>query len=163
MSDMKKGNSLVRWYSSMDKLAKECFWIGVVDLAVFAILVPFFLLGYLSLSLGWLLGSAISLISHLTMNFAATSIVREAQSTKKVGTLLGVLFFMLRMILWAAGLIIAAICTYKAEWFGGWNGFNFWTTFAAYLPATVILVISNIRSRNHPQQVQQEEKEGAEQ
>ena len=145
MSNEKK-KSLVEWYRSLNKLQTELFWIGLVDFVVFVALIPFFTLGYLSLSLGWLLGSLISICSHLTMNFSAKVILKDA-SGKAGGAMFSILFFFLRMFLWAVGLVISGICTFKSEWFNGWDLLNFWTCFAAYFPGTIVLIISNFRAR----------------
>lgn len=140
-------SKLVDKYLSLPKSKRELVWIGLIDLIVFIILVPFFTIGLLKLSLGWLIGSIVAIVSHLMMNYSAKTILSDVNQSKKSGTLLAMVFFFARILLWAIVLVISGICTFKSEWFNGFDLFYFWTTFGAYFPATIVLLVSNMRRR----------------
>ncbi len=143
----KTNSELADKYLSLSKTKKELFWTVLVDLAVFIILVPFFTIGWLKLSLGWLIGSLASIASNLLTNLSAKAIFSQSDPDKKSGALNGVVFYMARIFIWAIVLAISGICTFKAEWFNGFDLFYFWTAFAAYFPGLIILIINNTISK----------------
>lgn len=134
------------WFRSLERNKKELFILGMIDLGVLIVLIPFVAIDLLSLSMGWLLGAVLALIANLTMHKSSNLIF---DSSKSSGILLAVVFFSLRFLLWIAGLAIAAICTFKPEWFNGFDLFNFWTTFAAYVPGTAITIIFSLAERKN--------------
>ena len=58
-----------------------------------------------------------------------------------------IIFVALRFLIYIVVLVIAAICTWVPSWFGGFDMFNFWTTFAGLLPVQVFLVISQLKAK----------------
>ena len=44
----------------------------------------------------------------------------------------------LRFVLFAAVLLVSAICTFRPDWFGGFDAFSFYTCFVAILPFPIV-------------------------
>lgn len=119
-------------------------------LAIFAfagalIFIPFCATGLLQWGweFGFLFGSAIEAISLLLL-ILSTNLLTKASSSMKA-TLLSVLFFMLRFVLYAGGLVLAAFFQYK------WNMeyvFNLFGVFIAYLPMQIVVIIVMLRNKD---------------
>lgn len=112
----------------------------LIELIVFLCLCPLACINRIDLALGWLLGGIIAILCYGTLIVSLNKVI-EINSTKPTTTALSVMSFGLRFILYAVGLAISGICTFQPQWFGGFNLFNFWTTFVAYLPIYFVLVI----------------------
>ena len=112
-------------------------------MAVFGIVstVPFIFLDNVGVMLGWILGSIINLIAYITIVRGSNALL-HAGSNGKVG-LLAALGFVLRLMLYAAGLTLAAFCTFR------WNShfLHFWFVFAAMLPIYPILIITTLLNK----------------
>ena len=136
-----------KFYRSWDRSKKELFILGMIYLGVFIVLVPFAALGWLRLSMGWLLGAVLSLVSNLTMHRSSSLIFNSQTSGKAGGILIAVGFSSLRFLLWIAGLTVAAICTFKVDWFNGFDLFYFWTTLAAYAIGMTVTIVFSVIER----------------
>lgn len=129
---------LAKWYLNLDTNRKTLFWIAAVGIAGFLLQTPLFFFrsadGYPggAYALGWLLGSVISVISFYTMILMSNALLSSSTKGYTMGLSLGSAF--LRILLYGAALVVSAICTFRAEWFSGFNAFNFYTTFGAMLP-----------------------------
>ena len=148
--EKKEKKTLAERYLALSSERKQLAWLIVVDLFVFVVLVPFFVLGLLSLSLGWLLGAVLSILTMLSMQYTSNSVFKK--SSKPSALAFTSLFFILRFTLWAGVLIVAAICTFRPEWFGGFDLFSFYTCAAAYLPMPIITVIFSLKTKKEAAQ-----------
>ncbi len=89
--------------------------------------------------LGWLLGSGAGLFAYASIVYASRYLL--GGKDEKGGSLgLTLLLTFARLLVYAIVLVIAAICTFKSEWFGGFNAFNFWTAFGGLLPMSVVSI-----------------------
>lgn len=92
--------------------------------------------------LGWLLGSLAGLLAYWSMTFGARTLLRKGDIP--AGSLaLTIAFNFLRIFLYAAVLVVAAICTFRSDWFGGFNAFNFWTAFGGLVQLTVVSILTH--------------------
>lgn len=121
---------------------------GALALIVFVFLSPLFFFysfkGY-SYPMGWLLGSLIELLAYWTIMKMSQALFKKEEAGHSTATSLALLSNGFRFILYAAGLFISAICTFKSEWFGGFDAFNFYTCAAAYMPMLVIVMVTQWR------------------
>lgn len=133
-------------FSNLD-LNHRCLWILIfLALAVFLALTPLFFFHndttnypYGAYALGWLLGSAVEIVSYWTIVKMSEALQTNTANTaiKSIG------FLTLRAILYVAVLLVSAICTFKSGWFGGFNAFNFFTTAAGLLPMGAVLLLAH--------------------
>jgi len=136
---------MVKWFAKLSGEKKDFFLLAAVGVLGFIFLVPLMFLHRGDWALGWLWGTCIELICYYSlMKFALAFTSNDDSQSSKVGIYL---FSGLRYLLYAAGLIIAAICTFKSEWFGGWSALNFYATAIAYLPMPIVIAITHL-SRN---------------
>ena len=128
---MKFSEKFVNW----EEWNRNAFVLSAFAVIVALALLPFALLGNPGLTVGWLLGSAISLFAYVTIVYASRTILRKDADGRGMG--LALLFSFLRMVLYAAGLAFAAIVTFlfKNPWL------NFWTVFAGYMPMPILVAI----------------------
>lgn len=92
--------------------------------------------------LGWLLGSLAGLLAYWSMTFGARALLRKGDIP--AGSLaLTLAFNFLRIFLYAAVLVVAGICTFRSDWFGGFDAFNFWTAFGGLIPLTVVSILTH--------------------
>ncbi len=117
---------------------RVCFLLAVLCLVVFAILLPFAFFDMPGLSFGWLLGNLISLFAYLSIVYGSKTLLSN-NGAQPMALGLSVLFGSLRFIVYGAGLVLAALCTFY--WKNAW--LNFWTLFAGYMPMPALVV------RNH--------------
>ena len=122
---------MIKKYLRLSSEQRTLVLMGALALFVFLVLCPLFLIEQGSYAMGWLLGSIIALICYWTMYRGNDFIL--SQSEKKNASMMVVLFYMGRFILMGIGLVLGAICTFKSEWFSGFNMFNFWGVAASYL------------------------------
>jgi hypothetical protein len=134
-------------FNSMDATHKAFWILLVITLSVSLCLFPFCFYksedGYpfSSLLWGWLLGSAIELLCYATIIKMSNTLFAK-QEGHNVTTGIAVLSAAARLFLWGVGLLVSAICTFKKEWFGGFQAFNFFTTAAAYLPMLFVVLLT---------------------
>lgn len=92
--------------------------------------------------LGWLLGSIAEIGCFLTLVYMSDSLFSRKNSAHPITSTLALLSAGLRLFIYAAVLLVSAICTFKSEWFGGFNAFNFYTTAAGLLPMLVVVFLT---------------------
>ncbi len=141
---------MVKWYLKLDSNHKVLFVLSFLGAVVFFAMCPlFFLRGENNYPLGavpvgWLLGSLISIVS-----FYSITKMSEALTKMQGGTLtsapLSLLGSAIRFLLYAAGLVVSAISTFRPEWFGGFNYINFFSLAGALLPMLVIVLVVHFR------------------
>ncbi len=133
---------LANWYCNRSEEGHVYFWMSVLALFVFLFLCPLFFFydieGY-SYPLGWLLGSLFSFFSYWSMCFQGKSLQRR--DAKKGSLAFTLLCLGLRFLGYAAVLFVSAICSFKKEWFGGFDAFNFYTSAASLLPLPFLLLL----------------------
>ena len=138
---------MVEKYLKLNDNQKTIFWLAVIGAGVFVGLCPLFFFyeiqGF-SYPLGWLLGTVAEILSFWTIIKMSEAVIpTEANTNPKP---LKIIFYIaLRFIIYIIVLTIAAICTFKPDWFGGFNMFNFWTTFVGLLPVQVYLFIRHLK------------------
>jgi hypothetical protein len=137
----------VKKFLEMDAVHRALWIMIAVAVVVFVCLCPLFLLKsednypYVAYPFGWLLGSVIEILAYLTIiKMSKSLLTKKADHPVTMG--LALLSGSLRMFLWASGLLVSAICTFKSEWFGGFNAFNFYTCAIAYLPMLFIVLLT---------------------
>lgn len=130
-------NKLVEKYLSWGMTRKELFWISIIDGIVFVILMPFFAIGWLKLSLGWLIGSIASIGSFILINLPA----KEDWNDKKAKIIHIVLTYVVPIALLVILLIISGICTFKSDWFNDFDLFSVYTVVFSYLVAVATFII----------------------
>lgn len=147
---------MVKWFAKLSSEKKDLFIIVAVGLIVFVCLCPLFIIFQGAWPLGWLLGSVIDVVAYITIVKFTTGLLSNDPS-KKAGVAISTLASGGRYVLYAAGLIVAAICTFKPEWFGGFAGFNFYACALAYLPMPIVVLVSNLM-RNKKQVAEADKK-----
>lgn len=148
---------MAKWYSKLSEKGRNLFWLSIVYLAIFLCLCPLFLYydikGY-SYPLGVLLGGAFSV-------FAYFSIVYQSDMLSKgegKGTLLVLLFMFGRILGYAAIAVVAGICTFKSEYFGGFDAFNFYSAAGAMVFMPIMVLILGAISKHERKGEKKEEK-----
>lgn len=136
---------------------KALFIMGIIAVLGFAGLSPlFFIHGaesnsypYGAYPLGWLLGSVAELLAFLTLMRFSDSLFAQKDPAHSLTSALAVGSAGLRILLYAAVLVVSGICTFKSEWFGGFNAFNFYTTAAGLLPMLAVVLITQFFELKH--------------
>ena len=134
-------------FNSMDATHKTFWILLMVAFCVSLCLFPFCFFKsddgypYSSLLWGWLLGSAIELLCYFTIIIMSNALFAKSEGHGAI-TGIAVLSAGARLFLWGLGLLLSAICTFKSEWFGGFRGFNFFSTAAAYLPMLFVVLLT---------------------
>lgn len=141
-------NKLIKRFLRLSAEGKSIVILAFLTIVPFLAMLPLFFFhagdGYPlgAYALGWLLGSATGLLAYASMTFGARAILRKGDIPSG-SLLMAVGFNFVRILLYAAVLIVSGICTFQSEWFGGFNAFNFWTAFGGLIPLTVVSVLSN--------------------
>ena len=140
---------MVEKYLKLNEHQKTLFWLAIIGGVVFVGLCPLFFFyeakGF-SYPLGWLLGTAAEILSFYTIIKMSEALLPTEENPNPSAAKV-IIFVALRFLIYIVVLVIAAICTWMPSWFGGFNMFNFWTTFAGLLPVQVFLVISQLRAK----------------
>ncbi len=110
----------------------------VISLLAFAGLCFLGLVGYIGVAFGFLMGSAIQIACYLSIIYGAGFLTNDASKPSSIGITL--LFTFGRMILYAGGLVLGALCTYR--WNFPW--INVWGVFAGYMPLYIIILIHSL-------------------
>ncbi len=134
---------MANWFKKMSKNEKDLVCLVVFELFVFLCLCPLALINAGSWALGWLVGSIVTVFNFSTMIYNSNMLLDPESETKSSSTMLGIFYSFLRVFLFAGVLIVAAICTYKSEWFGGFRAFNVFAVALSYLPLPILLFISH--------------------
>jgi len=139
---------MVDKYLKLKEQEKILVWLLIFGVIGFVGLCPVFFFyqakGY-SYPLGWLLGTIAEIIGWWSIMKMGDALLPESGDPKDRRN--PILFVVLRFAIYFAVLVIAAICTFKSEWFGGFDAFNFWTTFVALLPAQIITLVRSSKNR----------------
>jgi hypothetical protein len=134
---------VAKFYSKLSENGKNVFILVAIALLGLVVLAPFFFFQNVGLGFGWILGSGIEILCYLSILWGA-KIITDAQ-TKHPGTIaLAALFSILRLALYAGGLVLGAYYTYKLKT----NWLNVWTVFVAYLPLGFVLAITALINNN---------------
>lgn len=140
---------MVEKYLKLNEHQKTLFWLAAIGGVVFVGLCPLFFFyeakGF-SYPLGWLLGTAAEILSFYTIIKMSEALLPTEENPNPSAAKV-IIFVALRFLIYIVVLVIAAICTWVPNWFGGFNMFNFWTTFAGLLPVQVFLVISQLKAK----------------
>ena len=140
---------MVEKYLKLNEHQKTLFWLAIIGGVVFVGLCPLFFFyeakGF-SYPLGWLLGTAAEILSFYTIIKMSEALLPTEENPNPSAAKV-IIFVALRFLIYIVVLVIAAICTWMPSWFGGFNMFNLWTTFAGLLPVQVFLVISQLKAK----------------
>jgi hypothetical protein len=161
---------MAKWFVKLSPNRKALFIMSVIALVVFIGLCPLFFIHnyenypYVAYPLGWLLGSAAELIAFVTLVRFSDSLFKDKDATHATSSMLAMGSAGLRIFLYAVVLVVSGICTFKSEWFGGFNAFNFYTTAAGLLPMLGVVFFTQFFELKHqssaPQGSQTEPNEG---
>ena len=139
---------MVEKYLKLNEQQKVFFWLLVIGGIGFIGLCPLFFFynskGY-SYPLGWLIGTAAELIGWWSIMKMGDALLPESGDPKDSRNV--ILYVVIRFAAYIAALVIAAICTFRSDWFGGFDGFNFWTAFVALIPAQIIALVRSSRKK----------------
>lgn len=139
---------MVDKYLKLKEQEKILVWLLIFGVIGFVGLCPVFFFyqakGY-SYPLGWLLGTIAEIIGWWSIMKMGDALLPESGDPKDRRN--PILFVVLRFAIYFVVLVIAAICTFKSEWFGGFDAFSFWTTFVALLPAQIITLVRSSKNR----------------
>lgn len=140
---------MVEKYLKLNDNQKTIFWLAIIGAVVFVGLCPLFFFyeikGF-TYPMGWLLGTLAEILSFWTIVKMSEAVIPEDANTDPKAFKI-IFYIALRFIIYIAVLTIAAICTFKPDWFGGFNMFNFWTTFVGLLPIQIYLFVSRLKSK----------------
>jgi hypothetical protein len=132
---------MIKWYNKLKSEQKDLFIIVLIALVVFLCLLPLYLIKQGAWPNGWLLGSAVAVVGYVTLVKTLSKFGADSQKASSVG--LTILFSALRYVLYAAALAVSAVCTFRPDWFGGFNGFQFFATALALIPTWGVLLVAN--------------------
>lgn len=128
---------MAKFYSKLSENGKNLFILIAIALLGLLVLAPFFFFQNAGLGFGWILGSGIEIFCYLSILWSS-KIISDVQA-KHPGTIaLAALFSILRIVLYAGGLFLGGLYTYKFHS----NWLNLWTVFVAYLPMGFVLGIN---------------------
>lgn len=150
--------NMVNFYVKLNRDKKAFFWLVVLAVVVYLALMPLYFFGLekgYQYPNGWLFGSLIELFAYFTL-IKTTNAVTKDPVNKKLSLI--VLMSLLRPLLYVVVLAISGICTFKSEWFGGFDMFSFWTSFAALLPMPVVVLVTHFISARTPMPIHKEDK-----
>ena len=144
-----------KWFAKLTLNQKCLFFMGVLALVVFAFLCPLF--GFHSednypmgaYALGWLLGSVVEILAFVSLMYMSDGLFAKKDLGHPVASALAIGSASIRFVLYAAALLGSAICTFKSEWFGGFNAFNFYTTAAGLLPMLFVVLFTTFFQIRH--------------
>lgn len=151
----------VDWYNNASEMKKNLFLLGIITAIGFAATFIFFFMNNPGVPFGWLFGSAIEIVCYITI-VKGTSFLLDPNKLNPKRGLLAPLFMILRLALYAGGLVLAAFATYR--WGSMASSYlNFWAVFAAYMPLPALLLFTTIyrlkKQQSEVKPVPEEEKE----
>lgn len=135
------------WYAKLSHEQKEFVWLAVIAIIGLIATTPLFFIDVpanYSYFFGWLLGSVAELIGFASIVFFGNAMVKASQNPESKAGPLAALTGILRLAFYAGVLVISAICTFRKEWFGGFDAFNFWTCFGGLLPLNVVMIVFHL-------------------
>ncbi|HBE98641.1 MAG TPA: hypothetical protein DDW18_01130 [Firmicutes bacterium] len=148
---------MVNFYIKLNRDQKAFFWLAVLAVVVYLALMPLYFFGLekgYQYPNGWLFGSAVELFSYFTL-IKTTRAVTKDPANRRLSLI--VLTSLLRPLLYVVVLALSAICTFKSEWFGGFDMFSFWTSFAGLLPMPVVVLLTHFISIRTPMPIKKED------
>lgn len=146
---------MAKWFIKLTANQKTLFIMAVIALVGFIGLSPLLFLHnsdnypYLAYPLGWLLGSAAEILSFWSLIFFSNSLFSKKGPSQTFASFAALGSASLRIFLYAAVLVVSGICTFKSEWFGGFDAFNFYTTAAGLLPMLGIVLLTQFFEIKH--------------
>lgn len=144
-----------KWFAKLTLNQRCLFIMGALALVVFLFLCPLFFVHQENnypmgaYPLGWLLGSVAEILAFVTLMYMSDGLFAQKDMGHPVTSALAIGSASLRFVLYAAVLLVSAICTFKSEWFGGFNAFNFFTTAAGLLPMLFVVLIATFYDLKH--------------
>lgn len=139
---------MLNFYTKLDTDKKVFFWLATISIVVYLALMPLYFFGLdkgYQYPNGWLLGSGVELFAYFSLLKVTNALTKEG-GNKNMGLI--VLSSCLRPFLYILVLALGGICTFKPEWFGGFDAFSFWTIVAALVPmSAVVLIVQFVSSK----------------
>lgn len=133
---MRLAERYVRWSDE----GKNLFILVCVALFGALVSAVFIFLDNVGVLLGWLLGSVINIIAYVSMVKGSKSLLKSAREGSGKTASFAALFFLMRLFLYAAGLVLAAFCTFR--WGTFEHGYcNLLALALAYMPTWITLVV----------------------
>ena len=146
--------SLKQKYETWSEAGKNIFILACI--AVFGALVclPFCFFDNIGVLFGWLLGSAVNVFAYVSIAKGASWLL--GGKSAKMGYL-SALFALLRLALYAGGLVLAAFCSFR--WGSLSHGYcNLVSLALAYMPMWIVLLIATlIRNKKAQPEAKKEE------
>jgi len=135
--------NLVEKYNKLTLKGRNTFWMIIIGIIGTIILLPWCFLSNPGLSLGFLFGSLIEIGCYRLIVLTSDVMTKSATENVKSSVLIfSTLGFGIRFILYAAGLVLAALDTFKWKT----NTLSVWTTFAAYMPMAIIVAVTTLKA-----------------
>lgn len=147
---------MVNFYLKLNRDKKVFFWLTILAIVVYLALMPLYFFGVdkgYQYPNGWLLGSLVELLSYISLIKMSNALTTSEK--KNVG--LVVLSSFLRPLLYVLVLGASGVCTFKSEWFGGFDMFSFWTSFASLLPMPIVILITHFIDASKAKKMKTEE------
>ena len=130
------------WYNNTTEMKKNLFLLTIIGLLGLAVTSIFFFMNNPGVPFGWALGTMIEIICYITIA-KGTSFLLDPNKLNRKRSLLAPLFMILRLLLYAGGLVLAAFATYR--WGSMSSSYlNFWALFAGYMPLPALLLFTTI-------------------
>lgn len=147
---------MVNFYLKLNRDKKVFFWLAILAIVVYLALMPLYFFGVdkgYQYPNGWLLGSLVELLSYISLIKMSNALTTSEK--KNVG--LVVLSSFLRPLLYVLVLGVSGVCTFKSEWFGGFDMFSFWTSFVSLLPMPIVILITHFIDASKAKKMKTEE------
>jgi uncharacterized membrane protein len=140
---------MAKWFQKLPMNRKALFIMAMVALVVFFGLCPLFFFHLWAYPLGWLLGSTAELLAYLSLMYFSDSLFKKNDAQRSLSATMAAGSAGLRILLYAVVLVVAGICTFKPEWFHGFDAFNFYTTAAGLLPMLGVIFFTQLYEIKH--------------
>ena len=143
---------------------KTLFWLIVIYSFVFLATIPLYFFrsesGFKwgSINLGWLVGALVSILAYWMIARFSESVV-AAPGEKKGHVSMTLVGYGIRFLLYIAVLVVSAICTFKPEWFGGFDMISFWGAMPALVIMPFVTLITHLLALRRGEIVQTEKPE----
>jgi hypothetical protein len=133
--------SLIKRFVLLPPAKKDFILLCLFYVVIFVLLTPLFFLRHSEWPLGWLLGAGVSVFAYWSISKIPSLLLgKDSQGL----TLSSIVLMGGRLFLYAASLVISAICTFRPEWFGGWNLLSFWAVVIAIIPMPFLVILSSL-------------------
>lgn len=133
--------SLIKRFVLLPPAKKDFVLLCLFYAVIFVLLSPLFFLRHSEWPLGWLLGGAVSIFAYWSISKIPSLLLSKDSQGLTISSmaLMGG-----RLFLYAASLVSSAICTFRPEWFGGWNLLSFWAVVIAIIPMPFVVILSSL-------------------